>query len=78
MSVLFGGVLGVSEASLKSIYATIIGSNLGACLTPVGGIGGNHVDRAFEKLRRKIFFSVNLSVTEQSLRCRRSWRRWAE
>ena len=40
MSVLFGGVLGVSEASLKSIYATIIGSNLGACLTPVGALAG--------------------------------------
>lgn len=40
MSVLFGGVLGVSEASLKSICATIIGSNLGACLTPVGALAG--------------------------------------
>lgn len=38
MSVLFGGVL--QGATAPCVYATIIGSNLGACLTPIGALAG--------------------------------------
>ncbi len=40
MSVLFSSVINTSNASLEAIYATIIGSNLGALLTPVGALAG--------------------------------------
>ena len=42
MSVLFSNIINVSEtsASLEAIYSTIIGSNLGAFLTPVGALAG--------------------------------------
>lgn len=39
MSVLFGGVL-TENSGLAAVYATIIGSNLGAYLTPVGALAG--------------------------------------
>lgn len=39
MSVLFGGVL-TESSGMASVYATIIGSNLGAYLTPVGALAG--------------------------------------
>ena len=42
MSVLFSNIINISEtsASLEAIYSTIIGSNLGAFLTPVGALAG--------------------------------------
>lgn len=39
MSVLFGGVL-TESSGIAAAYATIIGSNLGAYLTPVGALAG--------------------------------------
>lgn len=39
MSVLFGGVLS-STSSEAAVFATVIGSNLGAYLTPVGALAG--------------------------------------
>ena len=39
MSVLFSGVLS-EGGTLASVYATVIGSNLGACFTPVGALAG--------------------------------------
>lgn len=40
MAVLFSEILAEGGASLKAVYATIIGSNLGAFLTPVGALAG--------------------------------------
>lgn len=40
MSVLYSSIINSSSASLEAIYATIIGSNLGALLTPVGALAG--------------------------------------
>jgi arsenical pump membrane protein len=40
MSVLFGGVIESGVATNAKIYATIVGSNLGAYLTPVGALAG--------------------------------------
>lgn len=42
MSVLFGAVLNAaaSPVSLASLYAVVIGSNLGALLTPIGALAG--------------------------------------
>lgn len=40
MSVLFTEVLSYSSGNVRLVYATIIGSNLGAFLTPVGALAG--------------------------------------
>ena len=42
MSVLFSNIINLSDLTLryKAIYSTIIGSNLGAFLTPVGALAG--------------------------------------
>ena len=40
MSVLFSSILSNSSANASSVYATVIGSNLGACLTPIGALAG--------------------------------------
>ena len=36
MSVLFSGILSAGEAGMGGMYATVIGSNIGAFLTPIG------------------------------------------
>ena len=41
MSVLFSGFIPLnSEITSSAVYATIVGSNLGACFTPVGALAG--------------------------------------
>ena len=40
MSVLFGSVLNFAGGSSGAIYATVIGSNVGAFLTPIGALAG--------------------------------------
>ena len=40
MSVLFASVIGQANAGLGAIFATIIGSNLGAFFTPIGALAG--------------------------------------
>lgn len=40
MSVLFGGVIESGVVTNAKIYATVIGSNLGAYLTPIGALAG--------------------------------------
>ena len=40
MSVLFGSVLNVGGVGMAGAYATVIGSNLGAYLTPIGALAG--------------------------------------
>ncbi len=68
MSVLFGGVLGGAGASSGAVYATIVGSNLGAYLTPVGALAGimwtgllktYEVDFSFRKF---VFYGALLSL----------------
>ncbi|MBQ8414076.1 MAG: hypothetical protein IJX58_02385 [Clostridia bacterium] len=39
MSVLYSSILG-GASSAAAIYATVVGSNLGACLTPIGALAG--------------------------------------
>lgn len=40
MSVLFSSILANSTSNTAAVYATVIGSNLGACLTPIGALAG--------------------------------------
>ncbi len=40
MSVLFSSILAYSPSNSAAVYATVIGSNLGACLTPIGALAG--------------------------------------
>lgn len=40
MSVLFSSILMNSSSNLSAVYATVVGSNLGACLTPIGALAG--------------------------------------
>ena len=40
MSVLFSGILTAGGGSLAAVYATVIGSNIGAYLTPIGALAG--------------------------------------
>ena len=39
MSVLYSSILGAGSSS-AAVYATVVGSNLGACLTPIGALAG--------------------------------------
>ena len=39
MSVLYSSILG-GTGSASAVYATVVGSNLGACLTPIGALAG--------------------------------------
>ena len=40
MSVLFSSILENSPSNMDAIYATVVGSNLGACFTPIGALAG--------------------------------------
>ena len=40
MSVLYSSILSLGSADISAVYATIIGSNLGAFFTPIGALAG--------------------------------------
>ncbi len=40
MSVLFSSILSNAPSNLGAVYATVAGSNLGACFTPIGALAG--------------------------------------
>ena len=40
MSVLFASILDSAPSNMDAIYATVVGSNLGACFTPIGALAG--------------------------------------
>ena len=62
MSVLFSNIINLSDMTLryKAIYSTIIGSNLGAFLTPVGALAGIMFTDLVNK--QKIKFSFKMFV----------------
>lgn len=58
MSVLFSKILAFSDtASLAGVYATVIGSNIGAFLTPVGALAGIMWSNLLRKNGIKISFT---------------------
>lgn len=40
MSVLYSAILSNAAANPSAVFATVVGSNLGACLTPIGALAG--------------------------------------
>ena len=40
MSVLFSSILESAPSNMDAVYATVVGSNLGACFTPIGALAG--------------------------------------
>lgn len=65
MSVLFGSILS-NGASVGCVYASVIGSNLGALLTPVGALAGIMWMGLLKKYDVKLSF---LKFTEYGLLC---------
>ena len=68
MSVFFSSVLDFSGASTSAVYATVIGSNIGAYLSPIGALAGimwMHILKE-QKVRisfgRFCFYGVLISV----------------
>ena len=68
MSVLFTNILKYSDFSTNLVYATIVGSNLGAFMTPVGALAGimwmnilksHDVDFSYKKF---ILYGMPLSI----------------
>ncbi len=58
MSVLFSKILTSAEAlSIGGVFATVIGSNIGAFLTPVGALAGIMWSNLLRKNGIKITFS---------------------
>ena len=40
MSVFYSAILSHTQTNVAAVYATVVGSNLGACLTPIGALAG--------------------------------------
>ena len=40
MSVLFSSILSQSSVNISAVYATVVGSNLGAVFSPIGALAG--------------------------------------
>ena len=40
MSVLYSSIISDAGAGVGAMFATVIGSNLGACFTPIGALAG--------------------------------------
>jgi arsenical pump membrane protein len=40
MSVLFGSLISAGNGGIATVYACVIGSNIGAFLTPIGALAG--------------------------------------
>lgn len=56
MSVLFSSILQASGNSLPAVFATIIGSNLGAILTPIGSLAGIMWTSVLNKYNQKFSY----------------------
>ncbi len=56
MSVLFGSVLNFAQAGKGAIFATVIGSNIGAFLTPIGALAGIMWIKILKEQKVKITF----------------------
>lgn len=71
MSVLFSSVISARNAGKAAIYASIIGSNLGALLTPVGALAGimfsSITKEAGEKFSNLTFMKYGVCVSAAGL-----------
>lgn len=71
MSVLYSSIIAGSGAGLPAVFATIIGSNLGAYFTPVGALAGimfsSIVNRQGLKFGYKDFLKIGVAVALPAL-----------
>ena len=71
MSVLYSSIIAQSGAGLPAVFATVIGSNLGAYFTPVGALAGimfsSIVNRQGLKFGYKDFLKIGVAVALPAL-----------
>ena len=71
MSVLFSSMLSCDPTNLAAVYATVVGSNLGACLTPIGALAGIMWSSILKKHGLKFgyldFLKIGITVAAVSL-----------
>lgn len=71
MSVLFGSIINFASAGKAEIFATIIGSNIGAYLTPIGALAGimwlNILSTHGEKISFLKFMAYGITVALPTL-----------
>lgn len=71
MSVLYSSVIAGADAGLPAVFATVIGSNLGAYFTPIGALAGimfsSILNRQGLKFGYKDFLKIGVSVALPAL-----------
>ncbi len=71
MSVLFSSILNNASNNILAVYATVVGSNIGACLTPIGALAGIMWSSILKEQNLKFgytdFLKIGITVAVPSL-----------